>query len=130
MTKKLIFCYGTLCANFGNHSVIKDPTTKLLGEAETPSVYTLYAGGFPIVERGGTTSVKGEVYEINDQGVLEDVYSLEGYNGIPNKDGGNNWYDVDQITTPYGKAEIFVQNAGQCNRKNEITSGDWRKNNY
>lgn len=130
MTKKLIFCYGTLCANFGNHQVIKDKTTKYLGEAETLPEYTIYAGGFPIVERSGTTSIKGEVYEVNDEHVLDHVYSLENYSGVPNKYGGKNWYDVDTILTKFGECEIFVQNAGQSGRNKKIDSGDWRKNNY
>ncbi len=130
MARKLIFCYGTLCANFHNHAVIKDKTTKFLGEAETSPNYTIYSGGFPIVEREGETSIKGEVYEINDDSVLDHVYQLEDYSGVPTKFGGNNWYDVDEIVTPFGIAEIFVQEKGQSGRDKVIPSGDWRKNNY
>ena len=126
--EKLVFTYGTLCKGFGNHSVIQHSTTELLGEAKTSAKYTLMDGGFPIVERGGETSVKGQVFKVKNPDTLKRVYSLEGYSGTPSNEGGDNWYDIDTVETEWGTAEIFVMNQNASGRNNVIEHGDWRKN--
>lgn len=123
--KKLVFVYGTLKKNYSNHRCLGD--SKLLGEAETPAEYTLYDGGFPIVERGGKTSIKGEIYEVTDPSVLKRVYGLEGYSGTPTSEGGHNWYDTDKLSTEFGMAEIFVQDQNKSGRSSVVSSGVWKR---
>lgn len=125
MIKKLVIAYGTLKAKYSNHGCIAHESTKFLGEIETPPIYTLYSGGYPIVERDGNTAIKGELYEVNDKRVLERVYNLEGYSGTPGDH--NHFYDVDIIDTPYGKAEIFVMNKGVSGREQIVESGVWEQ---
>lgn len=121
----LVFVYGTLKSTHGNYRHYLQGKSKFLGNFETPPEYTLFDGGFPIVERQGNTSIKGEVYAVRDKHVLYDIYSLEGYSGKPTKDGGHNWYDTDKIKTPYGEAEIFVMDKGKSNRTKIVESGNW-----
>jgi gamma-glutamylcyclotransferase (GGCT)/AIG2-like uncharacterized protein YtfP len=80
----------------------------------------LYDGGFPIVCRNGKTSIQGELYETNDENVINSINALEGYRGPNNPD---NWYDIDVISTEHGDANIFVMNT--CNRKITIENGIW-----
>lgn len=117
---KLVFVYGTLKRGYGNNAAYLK-SAEFLGEAETPAIYTLYNGGFPIVERNGNTSVKGEVYKISDEHTLRNVYNLEGYSG--KRHSPNNWYDTDEIETPFGKAEIFVMD--HAGRSTPLPSGVW-----
>lgn len=120
--KHLFFVYGTLKQGYGNNRLLQ--TAKFLGNAITPAEYTLYNGGFPIVERGGETAIKGEVYETDDEQIIKRVYGLEGYSGKPHAD--DNWYDVDRIETPFGEAEMFVMDKGKSGRTNILTSGLWK----
>lgn len=121
--KKYIFVYGTLKKGHGNNGYLGD--SKLIGPAKTAPKYTLFDGGFPIVERGGETSIIGEVYEVTDPEALADVYALEGYKGTPGSP--DNWYDVDVVTLDNGiEAEMFVMNAGESRRHNVVASGEWR----
>ena len=60
LNKCIFFCYGTLQKGFWNHEVLGN--AKYLGKFQTEPKYTLYDGGFPIVERDGKTSIQGELY--------------------------------------------------------------------
>lgn len=100
----LIFVYGTLKKGFHNHHYLD--TSKFLGNHKTEPIYTMKTnGGFPIVERGGQTSITGEVYKLSDED-LSGVFLLEGYTGVQHNP--RNWYDTDTIVTYFGEASIFV----------------------
>jgi gamma-glutamylcyclotransferase (GGCT)/AIG2-like uncharacterized protein YtfP len=130
--KQLFLVYGTLKGNHGNHYIISHPTTKFLGKFTSPASYTLFDGGFPVVERGGTTPITGELYEVNDENTRNRVFSLEGcmppdkaLSVYDNEHSPDNWYDFDHIDTPHGKAVMFVMNEGESGRSNVIESGIW-----
>lgn len=125
MEKKLVAVYGTLKSAYSNHRYIADPTTKFVDVIQTAPNYTLYDGGYPIVERDGETAITCELYEVNKEEVLQQVYNLEGYSGTPGKHNG--FYDVDVIDTPYGKAEMFVMSKGHGGRSTIVKSGVWQR---
>ena len=76
MTYK-VFVYGTLKRGFGNNVLLKN--SKFIGEAETVNRMTMLSlGGFPmVVGTYGTSTIKGEVYEVDDD-TLRNLDSLEG----------------------------------------------------
>jgi gamma-glutamylcyclotransferase (GGCT)/AIG2-like uncharacterized protein YtfP len=113
--------YGTLKKNHGNNVVLGD--AKYLGEYITPPEYTLYDGGFPVVERHGDTAIHCEVFETNDPEIIQDVFHLEGSSPIQHHP--NNWYDWDRLNTPFGDAKIFVMDKGESGRKAIVKSGKW-----
>ena len=118
----LYFVYGTLKVQYGNHRVLgNNPEFK--GEFSTKEIYTLFDGGFPVVERGGETSIKGELYLVSDKEDILNVFSLEG--STPIQGSSENWYDWDFCETPAGKAIIFVMNEGASGRKDVLESGEW-----
>ena len=119
----LFFVYGTLKKGWGNH---RNHLSKAegLGDFQTEPVYTLYNGGFPIVERGGSTSIKGELYRATDEDEIRSTFALEGCSSRT-KGNPNNWYDIDYIDTPHGKAVIFVMDKGTSGRKTVVENGNW-----
>jgi len=114
----LIFVYGTLRKNNGNHRLIEN--AKFLGEHITEPIYNLYSlGGFPALKPGGVTAVKGEVYAVNKEEARR-VDGLEGY--TPGEQA--TFYDKIQIETPWGQAGVYTY-VRQPNESSLIKSGDW-----
>ena len=98
--------YGTLKSGFRFHSALKD--SKFLGEFVTKPEYTMYSlsgGSFPAIVQTGDTPIQTELYEIEDHLIVDHLYGIEGYIGPENP---NNLYDLKQIETPFGEANIFV----------------------
>jgi gamma-glutamylcyclotransferase (GGCT)/AIG2-like uncharacterized protein YtfP len=121
--KMLLFSYGTLMMNYGNYQRILKDNSEFLGTFETEPVYTLFDGGFPIVERNGNTSIKGELHYTEYSEVINRVFALEGCSKTQHNP--NSWYDYDLIETPYGTAVIFVMDKNKSGRNNKIESGIW-----
>jgi len=119
--KVLFAVYGTLKENRSNHGVLGNAVK--LGNCKTSPSYTLFDGGFPIVERDGSTPITIEVFETSDEKTINRVFSLEGCTGI--KGHPENWYDFDEIETPFGKAVLFVMNKNKSQRLNIIENGTW-----
>jgi len=113
----IFFVYGTLKKRFSNHYLLQDAS--FLGAHKTEPIYTLYDGGFPIVCRNGETAIQGELYQTDDQSIINRVFALEGYS----PESKNNWYELDIIQTLFGEAGIFVMDS--CTRKKIITTGKW-----
>jgi len=79
-----VFVYGSLKRGFGNHRLLENEGVKFLGEAETPARFKmLHLGGFPGVVPGDQ-SIKGEVYEVNDE-VFQSLDWLEGFPSFYNR---------------------------------------------
>jgi len=109
----LVFVYGTLKKGEGNHGVMEKSKGKFLGDHNTAPNYSMYSlGGFPAVVGGGKTSIRGEVYRIND---LEYLDSLEGYPRM---------YGRVSIQTKFGDAWMYVYN-GSVKGCTPIPSGIW-----
>ncbi len=124
MDKCLFFVYGTLKKGYGNHNFHLGGS-KFLGEFTTEPKYTLFDGGFPVVERGGETAIQGELYLCENERQISSTFQLE---GCPSQTQGdkNNWYDFDKIQTPHGEAIIFVMNKNKSGRNKILKSGIWK----
>lgn len=108
-----IFVYGTLKRGFGNHRLLA--TATFVGEATTLPHYTMEAYRCPRVSKGGTTSIHGEVYEV-DQRTLQNLDRLEGHPTL---------YCRTTITLADGtKADIYLTHRGDPNA-NIIHDGRW-----
>lgn len=104
MKKQRFAVYGTLKEGHGNHRCLNGATK--LGSFRTPANFTMYTNGYyPAVTVGGNTSILCEVYETDDQNVIDRVNALEGFRG---KGNPNNHYDTETIETPFGAADMFV----------------------
>jgi gamma-glutamylaminecyclotransferase len=59
----LLFVYGTLLSGEANHALLDGCET--MGPAHTAPVFDLYdCGDYPVMVRGGTTAVAGELYRV------------------------------------------------------------------
>jgi gamma-glutamylcyclotransferase (GGCT)/AIG2-like uncharacterized protein YtfP len=119
---KILFAtYGTLKVGRGNSYLLND--AKYLGTHQTNADYTMYDGGYPIVEREGTTPIHIEVYEAKDKETIKNIFSLEGCTGVQGHK--RNWYDFDEVDTPFGKAVMFVMDKGKGGRQKIVANGNW-----
>ncbi|WP_101759902.1 gamma-glutamylcyclotransferase [Oceanicoccus sp. KOV_DT_Chl] len=108
-----VFVYGSLKQGGHNHYFLSQ--SSFIGRCRTEPAYELFTlGSFPCVVSGGTTSVQGEVYEV-DNSTLEKLDELEGH---------PDWYQREQITTVYGAAYLYLYlgDVGHCSK---IVSGEW-----
>ena len=115
----LVCVYGTLRKGAGNHKhFLRDAEFK--GEFSSEPTYNLYnLGGFPGLKENGNTSVKMEIYAVNDaEAALVD--SLEGYR----KDRAPHFYDKKDVETPWGTASVYIY-VREANQNDLIESGDW-----
>lgn len=72
-----IFVYGTLLSGYGNNYHLSGQ--EYLGEIETEPKYTLVdCGGFPGLVKDGETPIVGEIYEVDEECILQLDY-LEGH---------------------------------------------------
>lgn len=121
--KKRIAVYGSLLSGFGNHMILDNPETTLLGEDEINIPYGMVSyGGFPaLVPSEEDHNIKIEVYECDDH-TYNRVERLEGYPSFYQK------FDVD---TKFGSAEIYVINKERNFESQpesiKVTDGDWRE---
>ena len=116
--------YGTLKRGYSNNTLLKD--SEYLGTFQTEPNYTLFDGGFPIVEREGSTPITVELFKVTEPSVVDRVNALEGFTG--EKGHPSNWYDVDHVTLPNGiVANMFVMDRGQSGRSNIVESGNWQR---
>ena len=73
----LIFVYGTLRKDQGNHWHLENAEFK--GEGRThPNFFFVSMGGYPAMFPGGTTAVKGELYEATPE-MVRSMDNLEGH---------------------------------------------------
>jgi gamma-glutamylcyclotransferase (GGCT)/AIG2-like uncharacterized protein YtfP len=123
MNKKTkIFVYGSLLSGLYNHAYLRDQ--EFLGLAETKPCYTLLSlNSFPGLHEGGCTSVKGEVYEI-DETTLRGIDTLE---GIDEDVPGLGLYRRELIELQ-GDIKVlgYIYN-GRENKNIRIKSGDWKQ---
>ena len=76
-TTNLVFVYGTLLRGEPNHGLLR--RARLWGIGITHPVHRLVdLGGYPALVRGGDTSVRGEVFQVDDE-TLRRMDQLEGH---------------------------------------------------
>jgi len=121
-----VFVYGTLLHGYGNWSwALQDQT--FVCEAETKPEYTmLHLGGFPGIIEGGETGIKGEVYEVSDERLLE----LNNLEGADLDDPERGMYRRESIVLSDGQEVLtYIYNVDNswrtCDRI--VESGSWRE---
>lgn len=115
----LLAVYGTLRRECGNNKHFLSEA-EFKGEFSSEPVYGLYSlGGFPGLKEDGNTSVKMEVFAVNEDEALR-VDALEGYsvNREPH------FYNKKEIETPWGDAHVYVY-VRDVEKRDLIESGDW-----
>jgi gamma-glutamylcyclotransferase (GGCT)/AIG2-like uncharacterized protein YtfP len=111
-----VFVYGTLLSGEPNHAQLRG--ARLVGATRTEPRYTLVSlGPYPALIEGGTTSVTGEVYAVDD-GLLS---ALDRFEGVPTL--------YRRVIVPLlggGVAQGYAL-AGGGGRAALIPGGDWRE---
>jgi gamma-glutamylcyclotransferase (GGCT)/AIG2-like uncharacterized protein YtfP len=112
-----VFVYGTLLAGESNHRLLQH--ARLLGPATTAATFSMVSlGSFPGLVRGGTTSISGEVYEVDDA-TLATLDQLEGH---------PHFYRRTPISLDtLGEVEAYLLTPAQAKGHTPIPSGSWRR---
>jgi gamma-glutamylcyclotransferase (GGCT)/AIG2-like uncharacterized protein YtfP len=113
-----LFVYGTLLSGEANHGRLQ--AARRVGVRRTEPRYTLLnLGEYPALIEGGSTSVVGELYDLED-GLLPAIDSFEGHPSL---------YRRTAIRLLGGEAvEGYVLAVPRRRRRSAIiASGDWRE---
>lgn len=98
---------------------------KLIGSYSTEPIYNMYdVDGdtmFCVVETGGNTSIKVEVWEVSES-YLDKIEKTYGY--YPEFDEYPQDYKKEEVLTPFGNVSMYFTNVEQS-EKDIIISGDW-----
>ena len=112
-----IFVYGTLRTGEPNHDLLAHLTPQCLAHTE-PLYELINLGAFPAMVKGGTTSVVGEVYEV-DYATLQALDHLEGH---------PRFYRRCSIKLREGaEVEAYLLPTHQAQGYDRISGGDWVK---
>ena len=108
----LVFVYGSLKRGFYNHGLLEN--SEFISEYKTGANFTLLdLIAYPAVLNEGTTSIKGEIYRVNEN-TFKQLDQLEGY---------PRFYDRIVIETKMGNAWMYIL---QENKNHPvIESGEW-----
>lgn len=116
----LVAVYGTLRQNQSNNCHLAG--AEYIGEYDTEPIYTMYSlHSFPGIVENGNTSIKMEVFEVQEEDTFKRLDNLEGFYGDNNKD---NLYNKKIIETPFGKAFVYFYN-GDVRKRPAVEGGDW-----
>jgi gamma-glutamylaminecyclotransferase len=112
-----LFFYGTLLSGERHHEQLRG--APLVAAPRTEPRYTLVdLGRYPALLEGGTTSVAGEVYEVDE----ELLRALDRFEGVPTL------YRRAALHLIGGDvAEGYLLAAPRPARADVIASGDWRE---
>ncbi len=112
-----LFVYGSLLAGEANAQWLRG--LPCLGAAMTVARYTLLdCGGYPGLRAGGATSVKGELYLVDETR----LGSLDEFEGHPDL------FARGPVELAGGStAEAYLLTAGQFPTARPVVSGDWRR---
>lgn len=116
MPRVLLFVYGTLMRGQSAHALL-GPGARLVAEAVTAPRFTLVdMGEYPALVEGGTTAVRGELFEI-DAALLP---ALDRYEDVPEL------YERRSIEIGGQPAIAYVLHPELSRGVAVIASGDWR----
>lgn len=116
MERVLLFVYGTLMRGENAHALL-GPTARFVAEAHTEPCFTLIdMGEYPALVEGGTSAVRGELYEI-DRDLLP---ALDRYEDVPEM------YERRSITVQGQIAIAYVLRSELDAGVGPIASGSWR----
>lgn len=123
------FVYGTLMEGFENYRIYLEGKVKAIRKATVEGIIYHLPEGYPAM-LPGRGWVKGEVIEVTDSEILEEIDLLEEYRG----DGEENLYDRLLVEAKTERGEkiscwtYFYRNkeyAENCGK--HISEGDWGK---
>ena len=112
-----VFVYGTLLSGEGNHRQLRG--ARMLAVRRTEPRYTLVSlGPYPALLAGGTTSVTGEVYDVDD----DLLRALDRFESVPSL------YRRERIRLLGGESvDGYVLARLRAKSYEVIASGDWRE---
>jgi len=112
-----VFVYGTLLSGEGNHGQLRG--ARPLAVRRTEPRYTLVSlGPYPALLVGGTTSVTGEVYDVDD----DLLRAIDRFEGVPSL------YRRERIRLLGGESvHGYVLARPRAKSYEVIRSGDWRE---
>jgi gamma-glutamylaminecyclotransferase len=113
-----LFVYGSLLSGEDNHCYLAG--SPKVGDGQTAAGYVLVdLGAYPALLEGGTTSVRGEVYEV-DAETLASVDAFEGhpllYRRVPVR-----------LSTGEQVAGYLLQQRELATGRAVIADGDWKR---
>lgn len=73
-----VFCYGSLKRGYGNHRLLEQSDFISEDETENDKLQLRCFGAYPGVYLDGNNTVKGELYEVDDE-TFRRLDGLEGY---------------------------------------------------
>lgn len=114
-----VFVYGTLKKGFYNDYVLGKSEGKFIGEGVTDPCFTLVSlCAYPAVLDKGTTTIKGEVYEVK---TLEHLDWLEGYPEFYNRKVITvNVDGIEHLATMY-----YIE--GDIDHQGIVSEGEWNR---
>lgn len=130
--QNLLFVYGTLRQQFGNHHYLSNAI--FLGKATTELKYVMHASSsIPFVSQSMAVShIVGEVYEVDDN-TLANLDRLEGCKVIaqePLQCDANSWYTREQVPVRWGDGGdyqiVWMYFNEHETRHNIISTGDFK----
>lgn len=112
-----LFIYGTLMRGEVGHHLLAD--ARYVGPARTHARYTLLRlGWYPALIEGGETSVRGEVYAVDD----EALPALDAYEDAPAL-----YARAPVALLDAGPASAYLLRAEHRGGHPTIPHGDWRR---
>ncbi|RDI43181.1 gamma-glutamylcyclotransferase [Falsibacillus pallidus] len=127
MSKKLLFVYGTLRRHDNNHSFLLKERLAA-SQAWINGIMYDTTAGYPTVELQGTSTVYGELYEINEA-ILPELDELEGYH--EGEEGNLFHRTICKVNTDLGEYEAIIYITGDKKLNRElIEGGDWRVHQF
>lgn len=112
-----VFVYGSLRRGEHNHRLLVDVGARYVKAARTPPHYRLLdLGSYPAAVRDGATALVGEVYDVDDAGMVE----LDRLEGVPRL------YRRALVGLQDGTdAVIYTMDTAQVVGRREVAGGDW-----
>lgn len=111
-----VFVYGSLLSGERNHHFLA--RSQHIGEARTRPMYTLFdLGAYPALVAEGTTSITGEIYEV-DEATLAELDRLEGHPRL--------YQRTPIILANNTPVVTYLMDAARVEGCTPITSGSWR----
>jgi gamma-glutamylcyclotransferase (GGCT)/AIG2-like uncharacterized protein YtfP len=111
-----VFVYGTLMRGERAHRFLSG--ARFVRVAQTVPAFTLVSlGPYPAVLAGGRTSVRGELYDVDDDMIV----ALDRYEGVPRL------YRREEITLRGGKrAHAYILARQRTESDHVLVDGTWR----
>lgn len=111
-----LFVYGTLLRGEASHELLKEATS--IGPASTTAAFDLFdLGAYPALVPGGTTAVRGEVYELD----VRQIAAVDVHEEVPRL------FKRVRIELADGRGvDAYVLDRDQVRGRRRVRSGDWR----